>query len=415
MKNIKINEFTSNKINVVHVETDSSFTDIMFYVGVGSFCETAKKKGSAHFLEHMLFKGTETRTWEDINEEAAYNAIGHNAYTNNFETAYTASVHNSHVNEALDLLTDQLFNSTFPKKELDMEKTVIHEECEMYLNDPSSIYFDAVRRELLNKQLKTPIIGTHDTIQGITRKDIVNFRAKYGTNNTTLIITSSLELSDVKKLCKKYLKRSNLVETKDTAILPKLISDYDDKELNAPNCQGTQSRIGMFFNSPPLGTTPIEFHIMMEVLHGGMNSILFKNIREEQGLCYSIYGTPYLNTVDDGTYVIMGMTKPENKETYKESVINCIKALSVGGISQHQFESAVNNQIDSILRTHEMPDALMSTIGKYRVNGIDPNIINSLEAELASVTIEDVNHYIQDFFCEDFFESKFYTWIVQHN
>jgi predicted Zn-dependent peptidase len=411
MDKLQITEFVSNGLSVVHMHTDSRFSNIMFYTGIGAYCETPAKRGTAHFLEHMMFKGTESRTWEEINEEASFYAMDHNAFTSHYGTAYSIGVNEKFIEPAMDLLCDQMFNSTFPKKELDSEKTVIHEECTMYANDPNSVFWDNILSNLSNKQLATTVIGTHDTIEKISTTDIKKFHAKYNNSNTYLLICSSKSTKDVKKLCKKYLKQSTLGDndTPTPNVTPAILQNYDDVKVSVTGA--TQTRIGMIFNSPPISVRPVVFDLMMEVLEGTTSSILYKNIREEQGLCYFIYGTELASNSEDAVYAIVGATSPDKSEQYKSSVVQCIRDMVENGVTELQLETAKNNMLDGAYRIIENPAKLLPLIGSYKTNNVAIASLDDNISNIENASLTGLNQYIAEFFSEEFFEDPYYVWV----
>lgn len=415
MDSIEITRRNVKGLNVVHIKNSSNFSRVMLYTSIGSYCETDKKRGLAHFVEHMLFKGTETKTWEDINNIGCENVMNHNAYTSDYSTGYTADVYIDNLENTIEMIMDQYYNSTFPKIELDSERGVIMQEFEMHSRNPWDNFMDCVRNEMLNKQLSTTVIGKESTILNINRADVKRFHQKYNFDNTVLVITSSLDTDTlIKKYISKYIKKEEGDKKSTPKVIKQLISDYSHK-VCLYNEDNSSAQVGFIFNVPPYFSIPVEFEFMLETLIGDSASILFTEIREKRGLCYDIGASMPFNNNHDNLCIIYASIDVKDIELYQETLIDSIMKLASTGIDEDQFRMAKVNMLDSYKRKLESPHRYMAEVSIMTLNDIDYDFITSYEERISKITLEDVNNYISDFFDEEFFNTPYYTWIVFNN
>ena len=140
---------------------------------VGSSKEEEKNSGISHFIEHLTFKGTENRTAKQISTELEQMGANANAFTSKFATCYFATCLGEKVENVFDILSDMVFNSKYAQADIDKERKVIFEEIDMYEDDPESVAYEQFCKDFYdNTPLKRPIIGTKESLEGITKKDI---------------------------------------------------------------------------------------------------------------------------------------------------------------------------------------------------------------------------------------------------
>ena len=168
----------------------------MVLVGTGSKHEEKKLNGISHFLEHMLFKGTKKRPTSQAISETLDRVGGiYNAFTSDEYTGYFVKVKNSFFDLALDWVSDIFLNSTLPIKEIEKERGVIKEEINMHYDNPMS-YIQILWTELLygDQPAGWPITGTKETIQRISRRDLINYKAsQYVAKNTLICVAGNFE------------------------------------------------------------------------------------------------------------------------------------------------------------------------------------------------------------------------------
>ncbi len=256
------------------------------YVGAGTRHETAAENGVAHFLEHMAFKGTETRSAADI-AEAIENVGGHiNAYTSREQTAYYVKLLKEDLALGADIIGDILCNSTFEPEELERERGVILQEIGQANDTPDDIIFDHFQTAAYPSQpMGRPVLGTEQIIRTMKREALPGFMSQHYTpDNMVIAASGNLYHEQVVELAAKYF--ADLPVASRFAPMPADYMGGEYRELRDLD----QAHIVLGFNSPGYGEADYYPAMLLStLLGGGMSSRLFQEIREKRGLVYSIY------------------------------------------------------------------------------------------------------------------------------
>lgn len=265
------------------------------YVGAGTRHETAAENGVAHFLEHMAFKGTDTRSAVDI-AEAIENVGGHiNAYTSREQTAYYVKLLKEDLALGVDIIGDILCNSTFEPDEVERERGVILQEIGQANDTPDDIVFDHFQSAAYPSQpMGRPVLGTEQIIRGMKREALHGFmQAHYTPDNMVIAASGNLHHDQVVELAERHF--SKLPRAEREAPMP---SDYMGGEYREMR-DLDQAHIVLGFNAPGYGEADYYPSMLLStVLGGGMSSRLFQEIREKRGLVYAIYS--FTSPAEDG-------------------------------------------------------------------------------------------------------------------
>ena len=266
------------------------------WVKAGSRNENDKNHGISHLIEHLLFKGTEKRTAKQIAQELETVGGSINAFTTKEYTCYYAKVLDEHIDLAVDILADMFFNSLFDEQEIAKEKNVIIEEIKMYEDSPDELIHDLFAQTVLrNHPLGRTIIGTKESVNSITLSDILSYmNENYTPNNTVIAAAGNISHERiVDKLIKLFGSwTGNLVET------PYLQPDHNSETvLIKKDTEQVQICLGVP-GLPRDNDDTYTLYVLNNILGGGLSSRLFQEIRENQGLAYSIYS--YHSSYNDG-------------------------------------------------------------------------------------------------------------------
>lgn len=292
---------------------------IGIWVEAGSRKENIENNGISHFIEHMLFKGTKNRSAKEIAESIDNIGGQINAFTSKECTCYYAKVLDSHIDVAIDVLSDMLFNSLFDKDEIIKEKSVVYEEIKMYEDSPEDLVHDLLSQTIFNRNsLSLPILGSSESLENITREDLINyFESYYTPSNTVISIAGNFDLNETIKLIKerfsnwKVEKKTN--EAYEKPIIYHNISKKKKDIEQLHFCLGTE---GVSQGQDDL----YALLIMNNVFGGSMSSRLFQDIREDKGLVYSIYSYPS-SYKDTGIFTVYAGLNPD----YFIDVLDIIK------------------------------------------------------------------------------------------
>src|SRR2546423_451440 len=197
----------SNGLDVVaEINPDSHSVALGLFVKTGARDESPEVNGVSHFLEHMMFKGSQKYTWEDVNR--IFDEIGarYNAFTTQEMTAYYANVLPEFTERTIEHLA-HLLRPAIRQQDFDTEKKVILEEIAMYLDDPGHrLYEQLMETHFANHPLALSVLGTADSISKLKRDEMANyFHGRYGPGNMVLSVTGQLKFDEVVKLAEKYM------------------------------------------------------------------------------------------------------------------------------------------------------------------------------------------------------------------
>jgi len=279
----------SNGIKLITIKKDSQISAVHAGVNIGSLFEEKDEKGIAHFIEHMLFKGTQIRTNEKLNNDLENLGGEYNAYTDFNSTVYSASVLNEELENAIILMGDMLLNSTFPIDEIEKERGVILSEIRTINDDIEDLSFQKVNEIAFKySPLREDTIGNEHIIKNVTREQLVEFYNKYYLpNNSFISIVSPFEHEDIINIvskcfgnwAKKKFEKKKIIAEKQQFI--KKISYKKEIE---------QSTILYLYTFNGLSK---EEELALRILNfkfgESSNSILFRELREERGLSYDVY------------------------------------------------------------------------------------------------------------------------------
>lgn len=359
------------------------------YTKVGSRYEPAALSGVSHFLEHMFFKGTARRNAKQISE--AIEGVGGalNAYTSYDSTVYFAKVANIHVDRAVDTLSDMLLHSLFDAKEVEKERRVIVEEINMSLDQPADWVHQLLDETLWGDQpLGRDIAGTSESVNGITREDLLAYRDQHYTfANTVISIAGNLPSTAMVEAWTRAIEGyGEGVRRQPQVTLPPLPGPrarvMNKKTEQANFCLGLPA----VSHSDP-DRRPLQ--VLNSILGGSMSSRLFQEIREERGLAYSVY-SDMAEYDDAGKWVIYAGVEVGKVKEAITAVLGELRKLRDEGITSEELQHVKEQNKGGMLLSLETTGAVASRNGSLmlRYGKIIP--VEQVVAEIEAVTQEDV-------------------------
>jgi predicted Zn-dependent peptidase len=256
------------------------------YVAAGTRHERAEENGVSHFLEHMAFKGTESRSAAEIAEEIE--AVGGhiNAYTAREQTAYYVKLLKEDIALGADIIGDILTHSSFEPEELERERGVILQEIGQANDTPDDIIFDHFQEAAFPDQaMGRPTLGTEAVIRTMPRHALTNYmRAHYGTRNVVVAAAGNLDHDEVVRLTERHF-----ADLPTTIVGEPPLAEYNGGEFREAR---DLDQVHIVLGFPSVSYTHPDFYAAMmlsTLLGGGMSSRLFQEVREKRGLVYSIY------------------------------------------------------------------------------------------------------------------------------
>ncbi|MFT4413613.1 M16 family metallopeptidase [Fredinandcohnia humi] len=371
---------------------------IGIWIGTGSRNETPEINGVSHFLEHMFFKGTKTRSAREIAE--SFDSIGGqvNAFTSKEYTCYYAKVLDEHANYALDVLSDMFFNSTFDEEELKKEKNVVLEEIKMYEDTPDDIVHDLLSKASYeNHPLGYPILGTEGTLQtfnGDVLRQYMN--DTYTPDNVVVSIAGNIDetfISEVESYFGTYTTNPTKREfTKPTFHTNKITRKKDTEQAHL--CLG--------YNGLQIGDKDIyDLIVLNNILGGSMSSRLFQEVREQRGLAYSVFSY-HSSYKDNGMLTIYGGTGSNQLNLLFETIQDTLHKLKQDGITEKELKNSKEQMKGSLMLSLESTNSRMSRNGKNELLLKKHKSLDEIIEEINEVNQNSVNELSTRIFTDEF-------------
>lgn len=385
-----MNKYTlSNGLRVV-VEYIPTVRSVSFgiWVKTGSRHETPENNGISHFIEHMLFKGTEKRTSKDIAD--LFDGIGGNvnAFTSKEYTCYFAKVLDEHLPLAVDALSDMFFHSQLDPEELAKEKNVILEEISMYEDTPDDkVHDEASRAAFGDHSLAYSILGLEDRLTAMTSDTLRGYmNDMYTLENTVISVAGNVEESSLLSLLETYFggfKNSKPALT--TLEAPTFHGDYLFYKKKTE-----QNHICVSFPGCSISDSNLYAMILLNnALGGGMSSRLFQEIREKRGLAYSVYSY-HTSYADTGLFTLYAGTAPKQTTEVLDLTMEQIGELSVKGLGEDELHRGKEQLKGSLILSLESTSSRMNRLGKNELMLGQHYTLDELLKRIDSVQMEDV-------------------------
>ncbi len=361
------------------------------FVKEGSLAETSSELGYFHFLEHMLFKDSESRTSKEIASEIERVGGVLNGSTSREYTQYYVVAIRDKAELAFDILSDMIFRPLFRNEDIETEKGVVVEEMRSYEDAPDDFVYDYYFRNIFkNSPYGRDIIGTKESVKKITRNSIRKFYEKhYFPANMVLSVSGNLKWDAVIKLAKKYFFFENPKGKVSKPVIIKVPKKSFTKHLEKRKIEQFNVMLGASGVPRDFRSVTI-IQLMSTILGGGMASRLFQNIREREGLCYSIYCFPsfYRTT---GLFSISVATSREKANRCISLILEELRLIIRDGFAPKELEDAKTNQLGGMAIGYELPENRMNNIGLQEIYFGKYYPLQVRMEALKSVTLKELN------------------------
>ena len=386
-----------NKATLLYQKSPGALSvSVGLWVRVGSRHETNSERGYTHFLEHMVFKGTSSRTARQIASEIERVGGFMNAATSREYTYFYITVMKSEIELAIDLLCDMVCKPLLSEEDIKNERKVVLEEMKGYEDDPEEFLHDFYYKNFMPKSsLGYDIIGNKKSITNASMEKIKNYYNKYYIpSNFILSISGDFESSYVFDLSEKYLSGfERQGESPDSIEKPE--KKYD-KFLEKRNLEQVSFIIGTDGISKDIHES-VKVSLFNIIFGSTMSSRLFQNIREEKGLCYSInsYSSSYS---ESGIFSIGCSTSKKNFEVACNEIFKEINKVFKDGITELELKDAKSNQKGSMSISYEHPDNKMTDIAIQEIYYSQYFTIEDRVKLVDEVTVKDIQQLIEYLF-----------------
>lgn len=357
------------------------------WVNAGSRFEPAGHHGISHFLEHLFFKGTETRTALQIAQAADEVGGQMNAFTDREQTVFYVKVLAAHFERAVDIVADMLLRSTFAPEHIDRERQVIAEEIKSYEDSPDELVQDLFAQTVWNGHpLGRPVIGTLATVNRLTRDDLVGYvRRYYRPGNVVIAVAGDIEHAQVVDVLGRHLGSWDGAAAPAAGDPPRPRSEVATRLKETEQihlCLGTQ---GLAQGDEARYTLSLLDH----VLGGGMSSRLFQEIRERRGLVYTI--TSYASSYRDGGLVVIyaGMSPDAGPEVVRLT-LDEVEKMTREPVDAAELVRAKESLKGSLMLSLESTGSRMSSLARSEIYYGRQITLDELIAKIDAVTAEEM-------------------------
>ncbi len=398
----------SNGIRLVYRYTDSDVAHLGVSIDVGSRDEKPSLNGIAHLIEHCIFKGTKTKPYYRI--LSRIDGVGGelNAYTTKEETVIYATFLSSYYDRATELLSDLIFNSTFPAKQVEREKSVVIDEINSYEDSPSELIYDAFERLVFgNTGLGRMILGSKEHVQSFNSEMLKEFIATHWFTNKIVISTvGNMDFDRWVRLTEKYFEPIPKMTTNHTR---HSIYHYQPKHIvQKRDTYQSHLMIGNICYSYK-NDKKVAFSLLNNILgSSAMNSALNLHIREKYGNTYIIESS-YTAYQDSGIFQVYAGCEPHFESKLYDLIIKELDSFANKRLTQSYLCRAKNQLKGQLAIQYDSNQNEMLSIGKAFLNFNKVATLEDSFTEIDKVTIEDIFLVAKEIFVKEKLSSIIYN------
>ena len=372
-------------------------------VNSGSVYEDAKINGVSHFIEHMLFKGTETRSARELACEIDRLGGMLNAFTDREDTCFYTTAVSEQLPAAMELISDMVLHSSFDPAEIRREKGVVLEEIAMSEDMPDDLVFELLNQAQFGIQnVSQPILGTEKTVKGLTREKILAYKAAmYTPKRSVLALAGKYDWNSVVAQAQELYGAWEGGEGPERAVparpfSPAVLTKEKDIE---------QTHICIGFPCPASYVPEYyPYTIFNTVVGGSSSSRLFQSIRERHGLAYSV-NSAISNTLTCGQFSIYAAVSPEKANKALSLMKTELKKLGKNGISGAEFEQAKQQTLAGIIMSLDSASGRMQAVGHRLLLKDDIMSDEELIEKIEGITLSEVNEIAAELMRQPVFAS----------
>ncbi len=373
---------------IPHVRTIS----LGIWLDNGSIHESAEENGISHFIEHMLFKGTNKRSQMEIAETIDNVGGIQNAFTSKEFTCYYIRALDSYFDLCIDVLADMVFNSKFDEEEIDKERKVIVEEIKMYEDLPDDLVAEKFNENVYKgSSYARPILGTVDTLNNIDRKKFMEFlNRRYSGENIVISLAGNFDEDEVLKTVENYFGKKTIGKN-DNKIVEKPIFQQQiiktQKDIEQAHLIMGYEGVDFFSNQS------LDLNIFSSIFGGTMSSTLNQIIREKYGYAYSIYSTN-ISSKNTGVFSIYAGLSKENINHVLEIVDEEFSKYAKNAITKERLYNAKEQFKSQLLMSLENTNNCMTRNGR---NLVAKNKIYTIEdtiQKIDKVSIDSIHEVV---------------------
>jgi predicted Zn-dependent peptidase len=366
------------------------------WIGTGSRRESAEENGISHFIEHMVFKGTEHRSAEDIARSVDSIGGGLDAFTAKEMVSYNTKVLDEHMPVAFDVLSDLVLNPLFRDEDIEKEKGVILEELKMEVDNPEYLLHEIFSSNFWKDHaIGRPILGTKDTVRNFRHRMLRNYYERtYEPSNILITAAGHLEHARVVELVRERFERLKPLEP--AAADPAPTAHARLVFRHKASLEQTHLYLGVP-SVPMSNERRFACYVLNTVLGGGMSSRLFQNIREKKGLAYAVFSEPSMYS-DTGCLAIYAGMAMETARQVVDLIVDELRILKNEPVGEDELRRAKDHLKGSFVLGLESTSSRMGNLARQELYYKRFFSLDEMLDSIERVTVAEVQAIAQEFF-----------------
>jgi predicted Zn-dependent peptidase len=371
------------------------------WVNVGSRDEAPATAGASHFLEHLLFKGTTSRTALEISSSIESVGGEMNAFTSKEYTCFYARVIDTDLPMAIDVVSDLITSSIVTALDVDAERKVVLEEIAMRDDDPSDLVHDLFSDTYYgDTQIGRPILGTIDSIKGMSRNTVFNYyKKKYLPQDLVVAVAGNIKHKKVVAMVEQALSRDNFLDVLAAPVIRPNIPIRNTKQQSVGLLYKKSEQAHMFYGMEGVARADdrrFAMGVLSAALGGGMSSRLFQEIREKRGLAYSVYAYAQ-QFAGSGVLGFYAGCNPTKAIEVVEIIRSVLSDVADNGMTHEEIERAKGAVRGSLVLSQEDTGSRMSRIGKNEIVYGQVMDFDDILKAISRVSAQDIREIASEF------------------
>lgn len=395
---VEIHEL-KNGIKVIF-EAGNHYNSVGFgvWVKVGSRYENKDNSGISHLIEHMLFKGTQKRSANDISKETAFLGGNLNAYTSKEDTSFYVRTLPEYLNQAIDLISDMICNSVIDEEELEREKCVVCEEIDMYKDSPDDYVHEFLQKNVWkNHPLGYYISGKKKLVKSFNREYILAFiKEHYVGENMIISVAGRFDKNEALAIIEKSFGKIKKKGKKEKLMPPQYTKTEFVKKRDIE-----QLHMNLAFRGPSATDDDrYAFKLLSVIMGGDVNSRLFQEIREKRGLTYTVYS--YCSAFKDaGLWQIYAAMNTEQVHTVYNIITDMLQDLIDNGVTEEELKAAKQQLTVELTLNRDTVMSKMNGNAKAYMDYGEIIPFKTTIKRLNGVAVEDINRVIKKYIVKE--------------
>ncbi|CAN2240991.1 M16 family metallopeptidase [Candidatus Planktophila dulcis] len=371
------------------------------WVNVGSRDEAPATAGASHFLEHLLFKGTTSRTALDISSSIESVGGEMNAFTSKEYTCFYARVIDTDLPMAIEVVSDLITSSIVTALDVDAERKVVLEEIAMRDDDPSDLVHDLFSDTYYgDTQIGRPILGTVNSIKGMSRNTVFNYyKKKYLPQDLVVAVAGNIKHKRVVAMVEQALSRDNFLDVMAAPAIRPNIPIKNTKQQSVGLMYKKSEQAHMFYGMEGVARADdrrFAMGVLSAALGGGMSSRLFQEIREKRGLAYSVYAYAQ-QFAGSGVLGFYAGCNPTKAIEVVEIIRSVLSDVADNGMTHEEIERAKGAVRGSLVLSQEDTGSRMSRIGKNEIVYGQVMDFDDILKAISRVSAQDIHEIASEF------------------